>query len=216
MEHAGRVIEDEALREQMKSCSLGTPATRAAIIERLIDVGYARRKGRQILATEKGVRLIGAVPPEIASPETTGRWEQALENIAQGGGDCDRFMAGIRRLAAFLTDYAAKSAPEAAFEKEERRGKGRRRAAAKSLGVPCPVCGKGQVVENAKAFGCSRWREGCRFTLWKNAVSGAGGPELNAKIVTALLKAPDGDLRGSTGTLHYHEGTVGFTPKVTR
>ncbi len=78
MEHAGRVIEDEALREQMKGCSLGTPATRAAIIERLIDVGYARRKGRQILATEKGVRLIEAVPPEIASPETTGRWEQAL------------------------------------------------------------------------------------------------------------------------------------------
>ena len=125
-------------------------------------------------------------------------------------------MAGIRRLAAFLTDYAAKSAPEAAFEKEERRGKGRKRAAARSLGIPCPACGKGQVVENAKAFGCSRWREGCRFTLWKNAVSGAGGPELNAKIVTALLKAPDGDLRGSTGTLHYHEGTVGFTPKVTR
>lgn len=216
MEHAGRVIEDEALREQMKGCSLGTPATRAAIIERLIDVGYARRKGRQILATEKGVRLIEAVPPEIASPETTGRWEQALENIAQGGGDCDRFMAGIRRLAAFLTDYAAKSAPEAAFEKEERRGKGRKRAAARSLGIPCPACGKGQVVENAKAFGCSRWREGCRFTLWKNAVSGAGGPELNAKIVTALLKAPDGDLRGSTGTLHYHEGTVGFTPKAPR
>ena len=52
-----RIIEDEALREQMKGCSLGTPATRAAIIERLIDVGYARRKGRQILATEKGVRL---------------------------------------------------------------------------------------------------------------------------------------------------------------
>ena len=216
MEHAGRVIEDEALREQMKGCSLGTPATRAAIIERLIDVGYARRKGRQILATEKGVRLIEAVPPEIASPETTGRWEQALENIAQGGGDCDRFMAGIRRLAAFLTDYAAKSAPEVAFEKEERRGKGRRRAAARSLGISCPACGKGQVVENAKAFGCSRWREGCRFTLWKNAVSGAGGPELNAKIVTALLKAPDGDLRGSTGTLHYHEGTVGFTPKAPR
>ena len=61
-------------------------------------MGYARRKGRQILATEKGVRLIEAVPPEIASPETTGRWEQALENIAQGGGDCDRFMAGIRPL----------------------------------------------------------------------------------------------------------------------
>ena len=145
MEHAGRVIEDEALREQMKGCSLGTPATRAAIIERLIDVGYARRKGRQILATEKGVRLIEAVPPEIASPETTGRWEQALENIAQGGGDCDRFMAGIRRLAAFLTDYemcirdsagAWRDAPAlrggpCGIPPHERPGKGRKEA--------CPV-----------------------------------------------------------------------------
>ena len=129
MEHAGRAIEDEALREQMKGCSLGTPATRAAIIERLIDVGYARRKGRQILATEKGVRLMEAVPPEIASPETTGRWEQALEDIAQGGGDCDRFMAGIRRLAAFLTGYAAKSAPEVALRRRSAgaRAEGARR-----------------------------------------------------------------------------------------
>ena len=213
MEHAGRQIEDEVLREQMKGCSLGTPATRAAIIERLIDVGYARRKGRQILATDKGVRLIEAVPPQIASPETTGRWEQALEDIARGGGDCGRFMAGIRRLAAFLTDYAAKSAPDVAFEKEERRGKGRRRAMANPLDIPCPVCGRGRVVENEKAFGCSRWREGCRFTLWKNAVSGAGGPELTERIVRALLEAPDGEIRGSTGTLCYHEGMLGFTPK---
>lgn len=213
MEHAGRRIEDEALREQMKGCSLGTPATRAAIIERLIAVGYARRKGRQIMATEKGVRLIEAVPPEIASPETTGRWEQALEQIARGGGDGERFMAGIRRLTAFLTQYAAEAAPEVAFEKEERRARGKRRAASKATDIACPVCGKGRVTENQRAFGCSRWREGCRFTLWKNAVSGAGGPELSEKIVRALLAAPDGELRGSTGTLRYHEGAIGFIPK---
>ena len=69
------------------------------------------------------------------------------------------------------------------------------------------------MVENAKAFGCSRWREGCRFTLWKNAVSGVGGPELTERIVRALLEAPDGEIRGSTGTLCYHEGMLGFTPK---
>lgn len=211
MEHAGRRIEDEELREQMKGCSLGTPATRAAIIERLITVGYAKRKGRQIMATEKGVRLIEAVPLEIASPETTGQWELALEKIAQGKGDSQRFMEGIRRLASFLTNYAAQDAPEVAFAKEERRG--RRKSSAKTIGLLCPVCKIGKVTENERAFGCSRWKEGCKFTIWKNAVSGVGGPELNAKLVQALLQAENGDLRGSTGVLHYHEGRVSFTPK---
>ena len=213
MEHAGRRIEDEELREQMKGCSLGTPATRAAIIERLITVGYARRKGRQIMATEKGVRLIEAVPTEIASPETTGKWELALEKIARGSGDSKRFMEGIRRLASFLTEYAAQKAPVVAFEKEDRRSKGRKKWTIKTIGMACPVCKMGQVTENERAFGCSRWKEGCRFTIWKNAVSGAGGPELTAKLVQALLQVENGDLRGSTGILHYHDGQVSFTPK---
>ena len=213
MEHAGRRIEDEELREKMKGCSLGTPATRAAIIERLITVGYARRKGRQIMATEKGVRLIEAVPPEIASPETTGKWELALERIAQGTGDGERFLEGIRRLAAFLTQYAGENAPQVVFEKEERRGKGRRKTAAKSIGVDCPVCREGKITENEKAFGCSRWKEGCKFTIWKDAVSRVGGPVIDAKLVKALLNAENGDLRGSTGVLHYHDGIVSFTPK---
>jgi len=213
MEHAGRRIEDEALREQMKGCSLGTPATRAAIIERLITVGYAKRKGRQIMATEKGVRLIEAVPPEIASPETTGKWEQALEKIAQGDGDSTRFMEGIRRLSAFLTSYAQDKAPDVAFEKEERRGKGKRKNSSKTIGMSCPVCKEGQITENERAFGCSRWKEGCKFTIWKNAVEKAGGPVISAKLVQALLNAENGDLRGSTGVLHYHDGYVSFTPK---
>lgn len=212
MEHAGRRIEDEALREQMKGCALGTPATRAAIIERLISVGYAKRKGRQIMATPKGVRLIEAVPHEIASPEITGRWEQVLERIAHGESDSERFMSGIRRLSSFLTSYASESAPEVGFDPEERRGRGKR-SSAKKIEMKCPLCGKGEIIENVKAFGCSEWQNGCKFTIWKNAVSQVGGPELNAKIVKALLNAENGDLRGSTGILHYHDGYVTFSPK---
>lgn len=210
MEHAGRRIDDEALREQMKDCSLGTPATRAAMIERLITVGYAKRKGRQIIATDKGVRLLEAVPTELASPEITGKWEQALERIAKGEGGEDRFLEGIRRLTAFLTEYAAQSAPELAFESEEKQRKGRRNT--KPMAIHCPVCHEGLVVENDRAFGCTRWREGCRFTLWKDAVSRIGGPQLTPKLVEALLQSENGDLRGSTGVLHYHDGYVSFTP----
>lgn len=214
MEHAGKRMEDEALREEMKSCSLGTPATRAAIIERLITVGYAARKGRQILATPKGVQLICAVPPEIASPETTGRWEQALERIALSSGDDARFMEGITRLTRFLTTYAAQNAPDVAFAPEERRGKRRTKSSAvREMDLPCPLCKQGKISENAKAFGCTRWREGCKFTLWKNALTRAGGPELNEKLVRALFASPDGTLRGSTGTIVLREGQLSFLAK---
>ena len=81
------------------------------------------------------------------------------------------------------------------------------------MDITCPLCGQGKVTENSKAFGCSRWQEGCGFTLWKNAVTNVGGPELNAKIVKALLTAPNGSVRGSTGTLRYVNGMVVFDKK---
>ena len=211
MEHAGREIEDEALRESMKGAGLGTPATRAAIIERLLQVGYAQRKGRAINATDKGVQLIDAAPQEIASPELTGRWELALDEIAKGQRETPRFMEGIRRMSAFLVEYARDKAPDVAFPEEERRGKGGKRtvsAAKKVDGLVCPLCGK-PVQETERAFGCSGWKSGCHFTLWKDCLSRAGGPALNEKIVTLLLK--DGTVRGSTGTLALKDNTLTFT-----
>ncbi len=204
MEHAGRKIEDEAMREQMKSCALGTPATRAAIIERLIEVGYVKRSGRNLLATEKGVKLIKAVPPEIASPQTTGQWERALDDIAKGADMEERFRQGIARLAAFLVSHAA-TAPDVPFEKEERRGKGKRIA---SIGVACPLCKKGRIAENSKAFYCTRFREGCGLKIWKDALVKDGGPALDAKLMK--LCAEKKAVRGSTGTIHYENGAIRF------
>jgi len=207
MEHAGRQIEDEALREQMKDCALGTPATRAAIIERLIEVGYVKRSGKNLVATDKGVRLIDAVPPEIASPETTGRWERALSEIARGKDGEQRFREGIARLAAFLVQHAA-SAPDVAFDQEHRRGKGAKRP--KDMGIPCPVCGQGKMAENSKGFYCTRYREGCRFTIWKDQLVRQGGPELSEKLLRLCMEKKD--VRGSTGVIHYHEGQIRFEP----
>lgn len=210
MEHAGRQIEDEELREQMKDCALGTPATRAAIIERLIEVGYVKRSGKNLLATEKGVRLLEAVPPEIASPETTGRWERALSEIAKGKGGEERFRQGIARLAAFLVQHAA-SAQDVAFPEEERRGR-KRRAGLRDMGIPCPMCKKGRMAENTKAFYCTRYRESCGLTIWKNSLERAGGPALTAKLMELCVK--QGEVRGSTGVIHYQNGRVSFTPGV--
>ena len=207
MEHAGRQIEDEELREQMKDCALGTPATRAAIIERLIEVGYVRRAGKNLVATPKGVQLIEAVPPEIASPETTGRWERELSEIARGKDSEARFRQGIVRLATFLVQQAG-GAPDVSFEKEERRG--RRGERAKGLGIPCPVCGQGMMAENSKSFYCTRFRDGCTFTIWKNGLVRAGGPEMTEKLLRLCVEK--GDVRGSTGVIHYDKGRVTFTP----
>ena len=206
MEHAGRQIEDEELREQMKDCALGTPATRAAIIERLISVGYVSRRGTNLTATEKGVHLIEAVPQEIASPETTGRWERALAEIARGSDGEQRFREGIARLAAFLVQNAS-GAPDGAFAPEERRGRTKR---VPTLGVACPLCGKGKVAENSKGFYCTKFRDGCKFTIWKNELVRAGGPELTAKLLKLCMEKRD--VRGSTGIIHYENGAVRFTP----
>ena len=212
MEHAGREIEDEALREEMKDCALGTPATRAAIIERLIAVGYAARKGKTIVATEKGARLIDAVPREISSPETTGRWEKALAQIARGEDMEARFREGIRRLASFLVESADRAA-DVAFPAEERRsGKGKKSAPA-PLGA-CPLCRDGGVYENSKSFFCSRYREGCKFTIWKDALVRSGGPELTGKLMRLCLA--NKQVRGSTGTIFLEDGKIRFERNGTR
>ncbi len=112
MENAGAKLDDPELRERMKSAGLGTPATRAAIIERLIKAGYARRSGKTIVSTEKGRQLIAVTPDQIASPVTTGKWEKALYDMAANSdpelreAKAARFMSGIRKFAVFLVDAA--------------------------------------------------------------------------------------------------------------
>ena len=212
MEHAGKELDDEELREQMKSSGLGTPATRAAIIERLIHVGYASRKGRTINATEKGVSLIAVAPPEIASPETTGKWELALNKIAKREQDTERFMQGICRLSEFLIQYARETKTETAFPEEMRKKSKGRGTKAKSVqaveGIVCPLCGK-PVQETEKAFGCSDWKNGCHFTVWKNCLQRAGGPAINEKLIKLIIN--DKLVKGSSGTIALNGQALSFT-----
>lgn len=176
MENAGREIEDETLKEQMKDSGLGTPATRAAIIERLLSVGYIKRKGKSLVPEEKGKRLCMAVPEEIKSAETTGKWEKGLSSVSKGKMAPDRFMGSIKRFVMFLIDDAQKNKREVVFEAETPIKKHRNI----SLGK-CPVCGS-KVLENSKAFYCSNWKEGCAFTVWKNILDRYGNSMDSAKM----------------------------------
>jgi DNA topoisomerase-3 len=185
MKHAGRDIDDDALAAAMKTSGLGTPATRAEIIEKLLRTGYIERQRKQLRATDKGKALIGMVAEPLRSVETTAAWEQRLKDVEQGSADAAAFYRDICTLIGELIPQVAQgpamSAEQVAAAKAaspgrgpvgagagKRRGAGRQPGAAQpsDLGT-CPICKQGEIVETAKAFGCSRWRDGCGFTIWK-------------------------------------------------
>ena len=183
MENAGRFVEDEALKEQMKDSGLGTPATRAAIIERLLTVGYIVRKGKNLIPTEKGMKLIEVVPIEMSSPQTTGKWEKGLSSISKGNMTEEKFMASIRRYVQFLIqDAASGRRADVVFPEEQIRGKKRKTNA---FGK-CPACGR-DILENTKSFYCAGWKHGCKFSLWKDSLT-PYGLILDGGMVKLLLK----------------------------
>ena len=157
METAGKEVEDAELREAMKDSGIGTPATRAAIIERLVTVGYLEREGRSLVATEKAIQVIRLLGDHrLTSPELTGDWEKRLGRIEHGGDTRPAFMKDI---AAFATETVA--------ELDKLKGVQIERA---KLG-PCPVCGR-EISENRKGYSCwSREDPGCGFVIWKKKAS---------------------------------------------
>jgi DNA topoisomerase-3 len=97
MENCGQLVEDKELRESIKGSGLGTPATRAEIIEKLIRTSYIERQGKQLIPTSKGMQLLDLVPLELRSPELTAQWEQKLADIARGKAKKSDFMNDIRK-----------------------------------------------------------------------------------------------------------------------
>jgi DNA topoisomerase III len=174
METAGKEVEDAELREAMKDSGIGTPATRASIIERLVDVGYIEREGRALMATEKGVqviRLLNSHP--LTSAGLTGDWEHRLGLIERGEDTRPAFMSDI-----------AKFTTETVQELDKLKGVRIERA---KLG-PCPVCGR-EITENRKGYSCwSREDPGCGFVIWKNK-AGKSLPVSVAKELIESLKS---------------------------
>ena len=186
METAGKLVEDEELRQQMKESGLGTPATRASIIERLIKVGYLEREKKALLPTQKGkalVDLMGESP--LASPEMTARWEKRLARMERGEEPRTAFMNDIGSFASALVDQVRE------LEGEKLASPPRERKDRKPLGA-CPKCGS-PVVETKKSYGCSAWKGGCDFAIWKT-VAGKRVSESQARQL--LDKGKTGKLKG--------------------
>ena len=148
METAGKLVDDEQLRELLKEKGLGTPATRAAIIETLLKRKYLERQRKTLTATDLGRYLIAVVQnPELKSPELTGQWEGQLRQIEAGRLDPQRFMAEIAEYTRRIVSGA-----ETGGVDENRWG-------------DCPRCSR-PVIQGKRGFGCSGWRDGCSFVLW--------------------------------------------------
>lgn len=171
--------------EDAERKGLGTPATRAGIIEKLVKTGFVERKQRALLPTQKGHNLIAVLPELVKSPALTAEWEQKLKQVERGEQDSADFMAGITQLTAELVgQYGAlrESADTSLFQPVR-----------EAVGV-CPRCG-GKVVEIPKGFVCEN--RDCGFAMWKGSrFFTAKKKELTAKTAAALLKTGRAKLTG--------------------
>ncbi len=166
METAGKLVDDEQLREALKEKGLGTPATRAATIETLLKRNYIEREKKNLLATGLGRYLIAlGRDRDLKSPELTGQWEAKLRKIEAGGLEPERFMDAI-------AEYTARiiRSDEAVVIDQQRWGS-------------CPRCGS-QVIQGKQGYGCSAWKDGCKFVLWPTYKD----YELNAGEIRELLQ----------------------------
>ncbi len=142
METAGKMVEDEELRDALKENGIGRPSTRAAIIEKLFQRKHIVRKGKSIAPTPVGIQLIQTIhTPILKSAELTGQWEKKLRMIERGEMDSRLFLDELKQLTAEVVMEVKTS----------------------KIGNLCPVCHKGTIIRGNTAYGCTRWREGCSY-----------------------------------------------------
>lgn len=189
MEKASREIDDKSLKESMKGKGLGTPATRAGIIEKLIQVGYVERRKKNLYPTQQGVTFIQLVPASIRQVEMTAQWELQLQEICDGKGDPAQFMQEIRQ---YVQQIVTENRSMEQVQAVSRKGTLRR------VVGKCPKCGC-NVIESDRLFYCDGFRMAhkCSFQLWKNnKYLQARGVTLTADLATELLSTGKMQING--------------------
>lgn len=177
METAGNSDYDE--NSDVEKKGLGTPATRAGIIEGLVNRGFVERNKKKIIATKKGINLIMILPDEVKSPKMTADWETRLQAIEKGKESYIAFMSSIEEyVKKVVGEYSSTAANEVLNNKREIIG-------------TCPKCGK-NVIEYAKSYSCESGKDGCGFILWKTVsekvISKTQAAKLLEKGRTDLIK----------------------------
>ena len=195
MERAGNEDTDPDAERR----GLGTPATRAAVIEKLVKSGFAERKGKQLIPTQNGAALVSVLPDMLTSPQLTAEWENNLTQIAKGAADAGDFLQRIEAMARELVkENATADKDKVAFTGGEEKP---------SIGK-CPRCGS-PVHEGRKNFYCSN--RDCAFTMWKNdRFFEERKVTFTPKIAAALLKSGKINVKGlySPKTGKTYDGTV--------
>ena len=180
MENAGK----EDMPEDAERKGLGTPATRAAIIEKLVSGGFVERKGKNLIPTKAGVNLVTVLPELLTSPKLTADWEQRLNEVAKGQASPEDFMDGIEAMAAELVRKYSHISEDGQklFQPEK-----------ETVGL-CPRCGK-PVYEGKKNFACSD--RACQFVMWKNdRFWTSRRKEMTRKMAVDLLKKGRTSVKG--------------------
>lgn len=184
METAGKEVEDEELRQAMKDTGLGTPATRANIIETLIKRSYIQREKKNLVPTVTGNAVYELVKDKtIAQAHLTGLWEKRLEEI-RTGASVTEFKSEIREYAKGITAELLQAGKQisTSIASADQAGK-----------VPCPICDKGFVRFSEKAAGCTDYQSGCKFVIWRTI---AGKKLSDSQLTTIIQKGKTGVIKG--------------------
>ena len=169
METAGKLVDNEELRDAMKENGIGRPSTRAAIIETLFKRNYIRKERKSLVPTQMGIDLIATIQFDLLkSAELTGQWEKKLRDIEKGTFAASQFIDELKQMVGSVVSEVMKQNPirrivEVTPQKQEPE-KPKRKSSKKTEikeGAPCPKCGKGVIIKGRTAYGCSLWREGC-------------------------------------------------------
>lgn len=182
METAGKLVDNDELRDALKENGIGRPSTRAAIIETLFKRHYIRKERKNLIATPTGVELIQLIREDLLkSAELTGIWEKKLREIERRSYDAATFLNELKQMVAEIVNSVLsdntnrrvtimpEETPAKAIEKAAARKKAAKKKAAATpqgddiIGTPCPLCGKGTIIKGKTAYGCSEWKNGCTY-----------------------------------------------------
>lgn len=182
METAGKLVDNDELRDALKENGIGRPSTRAAIIETLFKRHYIRKERKNLIATPTGVELIQLIREDLLkSAELTGIWEKKLREIERRSYDAATFLNELKQMVADIVNSVLsdntnrrvtimpEDTPAKAIEKAAARKKAAKKKSAATpqgdaiIGTPCPLCGKGTIIKGKTAYGCSEWKNGCTY-----------------------------------------------------